>query len=142
MTVLLPALLTLLASAHAVPYTEYALTPRSRTISPVSVHNVNGTVNTANALTTSSGAAVFHGNSAVTYDFGKNIAGIVSFNVSSTGDLDQFIGISFIESPLWIKVMDATRQQMLTLMRHSGSALIAQEGTQPLRSTNVALSAI
>ena len=102
MTVLLPALLTLLALANAVPYAEYALTPRSRTISPVSVHTVNGTVNTANALTTSSGAAVFHGTSAVTYDFGKNIAGNVSFNVSSSQGSDQFIGISFTESSLWI----------------------------------------
>ena len=40
--------------------------------------------------------------SAVTYDFGKNIAGIVSFNVSSSQGSDQFIGISFTESSLWI----------------------------------------
>jgi hypothetical protein len=87
--------------ALGVPYSQYILTPRSRTIIPVSVYNVNGTVDNVGALT-SSGVATFQGPSAVTYDFGKNIAGIVSFNVSSVEGYGQYIGISFTESSLWI----------------------------------------
>ena len=95
-------LLSLTCSAVAqVPYSEYILTPRSRTVRPDSVYNVNGSVNDAAALT-SSGTATFNGISAVTYDFGKNIGGIVSFNVSSVEGSDQYIGISFTESSLWI----------------------------------------
>lgn len=112
-----PSIISLLGlwviSTKAVPYEEYILTPSSRTLIPASVYNVNGTVTNPEALTTSSSgcsgsnSTSFGPSSAVTYDFGKNIAGIVSFNVASIegdGDAveDQFIGISFTESSLWI----------------------------------------
>ncbi|RAL58092.1 hypothetical protein DID88_009809 [Monilinia fructigena] len=89
----------------AVPYDEYILTPNPRTLVPASVYNVNGSVTSSEALTAigGSGSASFGPSSAVTYDFKKNIAGIVSFNIGSIdGDGDQFIGISFTESSLWI----------------------------------------
>ncbi|KAF7871734.1 hypothetical protein EAF04_003841 [Stromatinia cepivora] len=92
-------------STAAVPYEEYILTPNTRTLIPVSVYNVNGSVINPEALTGTgcSSSAKFASSSAVTYDFEKNIAGIVSFNVDSiNGDGDQFIGISFTESSLWI----------------------------------------
>ncbi|KAJ8059334.1 hypothetical protein OCU04_012292 [Sclerotinia nivalis] len=92
-------------STAAVPYEEYILTPNTRTLVPVSVYNVNGSVTSPEALTGTgcSSSAIFASSSAVTYDFEKNIAGIVSFNVGSIdGDEDQFIGISFTESSLWI----------------------------------------
>ena len=38
----------------------------------------------------------------MTYDFGKNVAGIVSFNVNKSSGSNEFIGISFTESSLWI----------------------------------------
>jgi hypothetical protein len=93
-------LLSALTAAQT-PYSQYILTPTQRDIHPTSVYNVNGTVNNANALT-SDGVAVFQDESAVTYDFGKNIGGIVSFNVSNVQGSDQYIGISFTESSLWI----------------------------------------
>ncbi|KAM0136265.1 hypothetical protein ACHAO1_004742 [Botrytis cinerea] len=100
-------------STKAIPYEEYILTPNSRTLVPVSVYNINGSVTNAEALTGtgSSDPATFGPSSAITYDFEKNIAGIVSFNVGTIdGDGDQFIGISFTESSLWIsdKGCDAT----------------------------------
>ncbi|TGO89117.1 hypothetical protein BPOR_0124g00060 [Botrytis porri] len=100
-------------SAKAIPYEDYILTPNSRTLTPVSVFNINGSVTNAEALTAtgSSNPATVGPSSAITYDFGKNIAGIVSFNVGTIdGDGDQFIGISFTESSLWIsdKGCDAT----------------------------------
>jgi hypothetical protein len=100
-------ILSLLVQAE--PYSQYILTPTSRTIRPVSVHNINGTVQNAQSLTTASGNAVFQGASAVTYDFGKNIAGLVSFNVTSTTGTDNYVGITFSESSLWISsYCDAT----------------------------------
>ena len=86
-----------------VPYNEYILAPSSKTLIPVSVYNVNGTVSNPQALTTTgSGVATFSPGSAVTYDFGKNIAGIVSFDVSTVEGTEESIGISFTESSLWI----------------------------------------
>lgn len=88
----------------AVPYSEYILAPKSRTVRPASVYNVNGTVANAEALTEegSDSPATFNGESAVTYDFGLNTAGIVSFTVDSVSGSSEFIGVSFTESSLWI----------------------------------------
>lgn len=87
-----------------VPYSEYSLTPRSRTLRPAKVYNVNGTVDRADELLTGQVASTkFVGPSAVTYDFGKNVAGLVSFNVSeAVGSDPAYIGISFTESSLFI----------------------------------------
>jgi len=98
------ALTTLLSSsAAAVPYAEYILAPSQRDLSPVKVHHANGTViNAAGVTTSGSGGATFNSVSAVTYDYTKNIGGLVSFVVSSTSDSEQYIGISYTESSLWI----------------------------------------
>ena len=67
---LLPAL------GYAAKYEEYILAPDSRTLHPVSVHKVNGSVSGAESLAgDSTGSATFQGQSAaVTYDFGKVFA--------------------------------------------------------------------
>lgn len=84
------------------PYSQYIYAPEKRTILPVSVHNINGTCDRAASLTSPPGAAKFGPASAVTYDFGKNVAGIVSFNVTAVAGSEEYIGISFSESSLWI----------------------------------------
>lgn len=90
-------------AATQVPYSEYVLTPKSRTLRPASVYNINGTVQDAQSLISGQHAnALFVGQSAVTYDFGRNVAGLVSFNVSEVAGNDNYIGISFTESSLWI----------------------------------------
>ncbi|THW94770.1 Six-hairpin glycosidase [Aureobasidium pullulans] len=98
------ALTTLLSSsAAAVPYAEYILAPSQRDLSPVEVHQANGTViNAAGVTTSGSGGTTFNSVSAVTYDYTKNIGGLVSFIVSSSSDSEQYIGISYTESSLWI----------------------------------------
>ncbi|KAI5257362.1 Six-hairpin glycosidase [Aureobasidium subglaciale] len=94
---------TLVASASTVPYSQYILAPSQRDLSPVSVYRANGTVANAAGVTTSgSGDTTFNSASAVTYDYTKNIGGLVSFVVSGSSDNDQYIGISFTESSLWI----------------------------------------
>ncbi|KAH0387860.1 bacterial alpha-L-rhamnosidase domain-containing protein, partial [Aureobasidium melanogenum] len=90
-------------TALAVPYAEYILAPSQRDLSPVSVHQANGTViNAAGVTTSGSGGTTFNSVSAVTYDYTKNIGGLVSFVVSSSSDSEQYIGISFTESSMWI----------------------------------------
>ncbi|CAD0107956.1 unnamed protein product [Aureobasidium uvarum] len=100
-TVALAALLS--NSASAVPYAEYILAPSQRDLSPVNVYRTNGTViNAAGVTTSGSGSTIFNSVSAVTYDYTKNIGGLVSFIVSSSSDSEQYLGISFTESSMWI----------------------------------------
>jgi len=98
-------LVSLLSSsllAGAVPYSEYILAPASRTVYPASVYKVNGTVTGAESLFQASGSAVFNGVSSVTFDYGKNIAGVVSVTVGSSSSPDAFIGLTYTESSVWI----------------------------------------
>lgn len=132
----LTALLAATASAQ-VPYFEYVLTPRSRVLRPASVYNINGTVLNAEQLLTGERAdTTFVGASAVTYDFGKNVAGLVSFNVTNAIGSDAFIGISFTESSLWINsegcdaTADAGIDQALWWNVHSGSSYAAEKQYQ------------
>lgn len=88
--------------ATAAKYEEYILAPRSRTLYPEKVHGFNGSISGTDSLIGSAGGeAVFDGVSAVTYDFGKNIAGLVSLQIGDV-DEDQFIGLTYSESSLWI----------------------------------------
>ncbi|KAJ5080864.1 hypothetical protein N7456_013574 [Penicillium angulare] len=108
---LLASLLLPLAAVASVPYEEYILAPSSRDLIPTSVVQVNGSVTNPKSLTQSSGGgATFKGISSVTYDFGKNIAGLVSLDVSSASSSAAFLGVTFTESNLWIssEYSDAT----------------------------------
>jgi hypothetical protein len=96
------AVLLLCGVATAAKYEEYILAPRSRTLYPANVHGFNGSITGTDSLIGSAGGeAVFDGISAVTYDFGKNIAGLVSLQIGDV-DEDQFIGLTYTESSLWI----------------------------------------
>ncbi|KAI6862019.1 bacterial alpha-L-rhamnosidase domain-containing protein [Hortaea werneckii] len=103
----LGAALSVANAAAAAKYDQYILAPSSRSLHPASVYEVNGTVSGADSLTTSSnssdgrGSAIFKGPSAVAYDFGKNIAGLVTLQVGDV-DEDQYIGLTYTESSLWI----------------------------------------
>jgi hypothetical protein len=57
-----------------------------------------------------SGNATFHGLSSVTYDFKKNIAGIVTLDIQGVSSEDAYLGVTFSESNLWIneQACDAT----------------------------------
>ncbi|KAF1933300.1 glycoside hydrolase family 78 protein [Didymella exigua CBS 183.55] len=92
----------LIARAIAMPYDEYILAPRSRTLHPVVMHNTNGSVSNPESLTSSTGSSIFDGNAATSYDFGINIAGVVSLSIASVSDLSQYIGVTFSESSYWV----------------------------------------
>lgn len=94
-------------AAAVAKYDEYILAPSSRTLHPRSIYQVNGTVDNAESVLTGSSAgnssngAIFRGESAVAYDFGANIAGLVTLQIGEVSE-DQYIGFSYTESSLWI----------------------------------------
>ncbi|KAI1360083.1 alpha-L-rhamnosidase [Xylaria arbuscula] len=101
----------LLTSAAAdIPYQEYILAPTTRILSPVSIYQTGGDVQNAAALLNSNelgvqcnGSTTFSGNgSYVTLDFGKNIAGGVSFHVDAVSGSNDSIGFTFSESSMYI----------------------------------------
>jgi hypothetical protein len=102
---------SLLSPSIAIPYEEYILAPSSRTVYPVSVHSTNGSVTDPASLTSSSsGSSVFSDDAATAYDFGKNIAGVVTLTIGSVSGSSQAIGVTFSESSFWVsnKSCDAT----------------------------------
>lgn len=86
-----------------VPYSKYILAPSSRTVFPVAVYGINGTVDNAQGLLNgANGTAVFSPASAVTFDFGKNIAGQVSLTAQNSSNSAAAIWLTFSESNLYI----------------------------------------
>jgi hypothetical protein len=95
----------------AIPYSEYILAPDSRILYPFAIHKINGSVsNAASLIGGARGRAIFHGASSVTFDYGKNIAGVVSVTVGTSSSPDAQIGLTYTESSLWIngQASDAT----------------------------------
>jgi hypothetical protein len=96
----------------SIPYSQYILAPKSRTLNPVSVHSTNGSVTNPSSLTSSgNGSSVYTGEAATAYDFGINIAGLVTVTVGSVNSSnDEYIGVTFSESSLWVsnRSSDAT----------------------------------
>ncbi|KAL2856125.1 Six-hairpin glycosidase-like protein [Aspergillus pseudodeflectus] len=104
------------ACVSASPYSEYILAPSSRTIRPSAVYGSFGSVARPHYLCTHAGQkTVLNGLSSVTYDFGKNIAGIVSIDVEQSSSPDADINLTFSESSLWISntSSDATADEGL-----------------------------
>jgi hypothetical protein len=120
------ACLAAVVPALASPYEQYILAPKSRTLYSVSVHSSNGSVTDPESLTGSNGSSVFTGVAATSYDFGINIAGLVTLTIGSvnssqgsqtnqnqnhqSNQASQYIGVTFSESSLWVsnKSSDAT----------------------------------
>jgi len=95
----------------SIPYSQYILAPKSRTLHPVSVHSTNGSVTHPESLTSANGSSVFTGEAATAYDFGINIAGLVTVTIGSVNSSSsEYIGVTFSESSLWVsnRSSDAT----------------------------------
>lgn len=115
---LLPVLLSLVWTANAKvfdasSYSQYILAPDSRTVYPAAIYRVNGSVSNANSLLASSspnGNATLKGNSSITFDYTKNVGGVVSITVASSSPPGTVLGVTFTESSLWIngQACDAT----------------------------------
>jgi hypothetical protein len=102
----LSSIFLLAAATSAIPYSQYILAPKSRTLRPVSVHSTHGPVLSPSSLTTHSSPpttlTTFTDQSSTTYDFSINIAGLVSLDIASVSSSPQAIGVTFSESALWI----------------------------------------
>lgn len=86
---------------------------------PASVRKVNGTVMGEESFVGgANGSAVFGGVSSVTFDYGKNITGVVSITVGSSSSPNAFKCLPCTESLLWIngQVSDATTEACLDEM--------------------------
>lgn len=107
---------------ESIPYSQYILAPSSRTLYPATVYNQTGNVTSPQYLLPGqTGSTVFSANSSVTYDFGKNIAGLLSFNVdtingtSSIRNSTEVLGFTFSESSLWISTTHCDATQSIGL---------------------------
>ncbi|KAI2484518.1 Bacterial alpha-L-rhamnosidase domain containing protein [Pyrenophora tritici-repentis] len=102
--------LTAVVPTLAIPYEEYILAPKSRTLRPASIHSTNGSVTNPESLFSVNGSSVFTGDAATAYDFGINIAGLVTVTIGSANSSDEYIGVAFSESSLWVsnRSSDAT----------------------------------
>jgi hypothetical protein len=97
--------------AGAVAYSNYILGPSTRTLIPATVYQSFGSVaNPQNLCDTTDKVTTFNGNASVTYDFQKNIAGIVTLNVEFASSANAQLGVTFSESSLWVSNLssDAT----------------------------------
>lgn len=82
---------------------SYILAPDSRTIHPASIFKINGPItNAASLLGSANGNAQFSGSSSVTFDHGKNIAGVVSVTVGTYSSPGATISLTYTESSLYI----------------------------------------
>jgi len=102
---LLQVLASLLNFVDATKYKQYILAPKQRNLKPIAVHSINGDVRNANTLLSHGqkrSATTFGANSSLTLDFGRNVAGTVQFNVRHSSGPNEFVGVSFTESSMWI----------------------------------------
>ena len=112
MRLILAILLLALGATTLVPYEQYILAPSSRTVRPTSIYLRNGLLSSEDALLDSptpseQGLTLGTFNSSVTYDFGKNIAGWINFDTTSSAGN---VGFTFSESSMWVssEACDAT----------------------------------
>ncbi|EPQ59764.1 Six-hairpin glycosidase [Gloeophyllum trabeum ATCC 11539] len=91
------------ARAPSGPWDEFNYAPASKTVVPVRVYSVVGSVAGAEGLVSGpDGQATFSSDgSHVTLDFGKEVGGVVSLNVDNATSQSAF-SLSFTESPLFI----------------------------------------
>ncbi|ETS79031.1 hypothetical protein PFICI_08884 [Pestalotiopsis fici W106-1] len=86
----------------AVPYSEYILAPENRTLKPRAVYGTNGTVTNAAGITeNSTGSTTLNGPSYITYDYGRNIAGVVSVEIESVSE-SASLSLTYAESSYFI----------------------------------------
>ncbi|EIW81919.1 glycoside hydrolase family 78 protein [Coniophora puteana RWD-64-598 SS2] len=110
------------ALAPSGPWDAFNYAPDSRTVVPASVHGTSGNVAGADALvnaTSGSGSATLTGDgSYVTLDFGKEVGGIVSLQITNATSSSAF-SLSFTESPLFISPTESDDSSYTTHLENS-----------------------
>jgi hypothetical protein len=89
-------------SAQSAPWNAFNYSPATRTLSPVSAL-IHGTVtNGASGLLYGQPSRLNGANAGITFDFGKEVAGIVSLKFGAASDAAQSVSLSFSESSQFI----------------------------------------
>ncbi|KAJ7055763.1 glycoside hydrolase family 78 protein [Mycena amicta] len=120
----LPLLLTQISLCGAVapkgPWDVFNYAPASKTVRPVSVRTVNGTVHGAAGLVRSATAqATFSGGSSyVVLDWGKEVGGVLSLNIDAATPSSQF-SLSFTESAEFISPLSSDDSCFVTASQNS-----------------------
>ncbi|KAF8583301.1 glycoside hydrolase family 78 protein [Ramaria rubella] len=90
---------------YAVKFEEYIFAPASRDLRPRTVFNSSGNISGAEGLLHPNGSVtnISGANSSITYDFGFNVAGRISFTVGGTiSSSGEVLGLTYSESSLWV----------------------------------------
>ena len=90
------------AAAAATPWSQYMLSPSSRTLAPVAIFKTVGTVQNPNNLLTGNTAMMSGRGSHVVLDFGKEVGGFVSLDFPAAGSSGESVGLAFTESSEYV----------------------------------------
>lgn len=89
-------------ASPAHPWNAYNLSPASRTVTPTGVFRTAGTVTDAAAAITAQPTTLSGAGSSVTYDFGKEVGGLVSLHFAAATPAGQQLGLAFTESSQYV----------------------------------------
>ncbi|KAI5119351.1 hypothetical protein M0805_004028 [Coniferiporia weirii] len=90
------------ASAPSGSWDAFNYAPDSRYVHPTAIYKSVGNIANAKELLTSNGEATLSGNgSYVSLDFGKEVGGLISMNLSPSSD-SSALSLSFSESPVYV----------------------------------------
>ncbi len=78
------------------PWDAYNYSPRSRIVRPTAIYNTGGTAVRTGSTTRLTGAGSY-----VTFDFGKDVAGLVSLRLTGSAS-PQRVGLAFNESSMYV----------------------------------------
>ncbi|KAH8112125.1 Six-hairpin glycosidase [Phellopilus nigrolimitatus] len=90
------------ASAPSGPWDAFNYAPESRIVRPAAVFRLHGNVENASNLVSSSGEATLNeSGSYVSLDFGKEVGGLITMNISPSTN-SSALSLSFSESPMFV----------------------------------------
>ncbi len=90
------------AQAAANPWDAYNYAPTTRTLAPVSIYTMAGTVSNASNLLIGQATRLTGNGSSVTVDFGKEVGGLITLTFAGSSDTSQSVGLAFSESSLYV----------------------------------------
>jgi hypothetical protein len=121
---------------------KYNYAPSSRTLTPVSVYAMNGSIVNPNNVLTGNATAIVGKGAYVVLDFGKEVGGVVTLTFAAAADANQSVGIAFSESSLYVGPAATNRTALGRRTAPSSSPCRARRRTRCHASIYAAASAI
>ncbi|MFF4353855.1 trehalase family glycosidase [Streptomyces sp. NPDC001530] len=94
--------LTTATSVGAAAVDPLSYSPTSRTLKPTAVYRTSGSVANPQNVLSGQSTRISGSQSAITLDFGKEVAGMGTLSFGSTSDSNQRVGLAFSESSLYV----------------------------------------